>query len=512
MGFPIRTNIFNAGSRAQKYFSRFPIQVAILFNPNDAVFTEYLKAEFANLDRSTGENLAFFAVLDPPSQWLQGHINSQWWQTYKETVGESLFAADDRVLMREVSRLFGIPWHSLPAIVVSTNLWQAEYVICPTSSEHLDIQLDELTKLPDSYGIPNTGHIIATLETICGDQVDHHPPNELTRQQLRTFYNTLNTFSANRELESTDYRNELGRQLDAVERNLDLLRRNSRSQQLEELDLLPEAVDAVIEDAAGSLIAPATVAARVLRDLRTSRNLRDSGDLLSFLDDESSVMIETSIRVGSFLENLAGGELGGLAPLGRRRPQGGYGQNRATRRPNDSPMFDIDFTPGAQGAWKAFELEVNLSMIQATRAARDIAMPTYFTLHDPALSREQGTVETGRRGNRPITVDINQLDWSDRSSGRHRFISLGDALYLVKAMTSSSNEKLDCVIRQAIGSALPNEVIDAWKEIVRIRNLGSHVHRLDRGDYERLLGVALKPSVLRPMLEIKDALLQGRVS
>ncbi|NMG11347.1 hypothetical protein [Brasilonema sp. UFV-L1] len=108
MGFPIRSNIFNAGSLSQKYFTRFPIQVTILFKPSDTVFTEYLKAEFAGLDRSTGDNLAFFAVLDPPEQWLHDHINSRWWQTYQETVGRSSFTVDDRVLMREISRLFGI--------------------------------------------------------------------------------------------------------------------------------------------------------------------------------------------------------------------------------------------------------------------------------------------------------------------------------------------------------------------------------------------------------------------
>lgn len=504
MGFPIRSNIFNAGSPSQKYFARFPIQVAILFKPSDISFTEYLKAEFSDLDSSTGENLAFFAVLDPPDDWLSDHINSLWWQSYQQNVGQSLFTVDDRVLMREIARLFGIPWHSLPAIVVSTNLWQAEHVSCPTSSEHLDIQLNELAKLPNLYGIPNIGHVVSTLESICGDQVDYQPPNELNRQRLRTFYNILNTFRGDRNLEDTDYRYELGRQLDAVENTLDSLRRNYRSQQFEDLELLdPGTADSVIEDAVGRLIAPASVAARVLRDLQ------DSVDLPNLLDDESAVMIETSVTVGSFLENLAENALGGLSPLGRRQPRGGYGQNRSARSPNS--MLDIDFTPGAQGAWKAFELEVNLSMVQAARAARDIVMPTYFALHDPSLPPKRGTVETGRRRGRAMTVDINQLDWSDRSSGRHRFISLGDALHLVRAMTSSFNEKLDFMIQQVIGASLPSRVVNAWEEIVRIRNRGSHVQRLERRDYERLLQAALEPNVLRPLLEIKDALLQGRI-
>ncbi|MBD2043027.1 hypothetical protein [Microcoleus sp. FACHB-672] len=504
MGFPIKSNIFNAGSPSQRYFARFPIQVAILFKPNDTSFTEYLKAEFAGLDRNTGENLAFFAVLDPPDEWLQEHYNSRWWQTYQQTAGRSSFTTNERPLMLEIARLFGLPWHSLPAIVVSTNLWQVEHVSCPTSSKHLDIQLNELARLPKIYGVPNIGHIVTTLEAICGDQVDYHPPNESSRERLRTFYNILNTFAPERGLEGTDYRYELGRQLDVVENSLDLLRRNSRFQQFEEPDFAEiGSVDAVIEDVAGRLIAPASVAARVLQDLQNSVELPE------LLHDESAAMIETSLLVGSFLENLAENSLGGLGPLGRRQPQGGYGQNPARRRTNQ--MLDIDFTPSAQGAWKAFELEVNLSMIQAARAARDIAMPTYFTLYDPALPPQRGTVETGRRRSRVITVDINQLDWSDRSSGRHRFISLGDALYLVRAMIDSPKENLDLVIQKAIGKSLPERVLDAWEEIFRVRNRGSHVHRLDRQDYERVLELALAPDVLRPLLKIKDAILQGRI-
>ncbi len=558
MVFPIKTNIFNAGSPSQKYFARFPIQVAILFKPSDVIFTEYLKAEFANLHESTGENLAFFAVLDPPDEWLQDRSNSRWWRNYQATAGTLSFTTNEGPLIREIARLFGIPWHSLPAIVASTNLWQLEYVISPTSSEHLDVQLNELARLPDQYGIPNIGHIFTTLEAICSDQVDYRLQNESNRQGLRAFYNILNTFDTERGLEANDYRYELGRQLDMVENSLNSLRRNNRSQQFEDLDLTGiGSEDAVIEDATGRLIAPAFVAARVLQ------NLQNTVELPPLLNDESAVMIETSLAVGSFLESLAENALEGIGPLGRRRPQGGYGQNRniqrpqpidrnpvaqnpaaqrpqsidqnpATQRPQPinrnpaaqrpqpivnqnpaaqrlQPMMDIDFTPGAQGVWKAFELEVNLSMIQAARAARDITMPTYFTLHDPTLPQKRGIVETGHRGNRVITVDINQLDWVNRASGRHRFITLGDALHLVITMTNSPNERLDLMIQQAIGSSLSSRVIDAWTDISRIRNLGSHTHPLAQQDYEMVLQLALAPDVLGPLLEIKNAILQGRI-
>ena len=221
-------------------------------------------------------------------------------------------------------------------------------------------------------------------------------------------------------------------------------------------------------------------------------------------------MIETSITVGNYLENLAG------------NTHDGFPQN-----------LSIDFTPGAQGIWKAFELEVNLSMIQAAREARGITMPTYFTLYDPTFSPEQGIVRTQSIGNqkpqrvfgqnpttanslaRPIqkenkvfTVDINQLDWSNRSNGRHRFISLGNALYLVKTMTNSPQERLDFIVQKNLGKSLPDSVINAWEQIIRIRNQGSHVRPLNQRNYEQILQSALTPDVLGPLLKIKSALLK----
>ena len=501
MGFPIRTNIFNAGSAAQRYFARFPVQVAILFSPQDAVFTDHLKSRFAELDRSTGEGLAFFAVLDPPEDWLRDRGNRGWWVKYQRDLGASAFTADNRVLMREIGRLFGLAWHSFPCLVASPNLWRAEYVICPTSAQHLDVQLNELAKLPDRLGQPNVGHIASTLEAVTGVPVRYHPPSEAVRQRLGEFYDILHTFEPNRGLEETDFRYFLGRQLDAAEHNVEALRRSSRSRpgpnDVESEGAEQEATDAVIEDAAGRFVAPASVAAQVIHDLRRTPDLPD------MLDEEAAVMVETAVTVGSFLENLAETSLGGLGPLGRRKPRGGYGRQR------EPSLLDLDFTPGAQGAWKAFELEVNLSVIQAARSARDVAMPTYFSLHDPALPYDRGIVQTGRRGPRPITVDINQLDWADRASGRHRFVALGDALHVIRSMLGVPGERLDSVIQQALGSSLPAQLLDEWNVIVRIRNQGSHVHRLQRGEYEKVLRAALAPANLGPLLRIKDGILHS---
>lgn len=283
MGFPIRTNIFNAGSAAQRYFARFPGQVAILFSPTDTLLTEHLRSRFAELDRSTGEYLAFFAVLDPPEDWLHDRENRDWWDEYQRKLGVSVFTVNNRVLMQEIGRLFGLSWHYFPSLVASPNLWIAEYVSCPTSAQHLDVQLNELAKLADKLGQPNIGHIATTLEAVNGVPVRYHPPNEAVRRRLGEFYDILQTYDPNRgRLLERDFRYSLGRQLDVVENHLEALRLSSRSRHgipdEESEDANQEATDAVIEDAAGRFIAPASVAAQVIHDLRRTPELPDMLD------------------------------------------------------------------------------------------------------------------------------------------------------------------------------------------------------------------------------------------
>jgi hypothetical protein len=206
-------------------------------------------------------------------------------------------------------------------------------------------------------------------------------------------------------------------------------------------------------------------------------------DLIDGLDEESRLMILTALRVGAFLE---------------RSPSG----PDALRAPRE------DFTPGAQGVWKAFELEVNLSVIQAARAARNVRMPEYFRAYDPSPT-VRGMVETGRdRAGRPIVRDINQRDSRARRRAPppHRFLSLGDAFFVEKAMQGRPTERFDQVVEECLAAPLPSEVLKAWERLFRLRNESSHIRALDRNGYERILDKGLAPDVLRPLMQIKKAL------
>lgn len=63
------------------------VQVAVLFSPYDRSFADEFRQFFVQLDRLTGDKVAFFAVLDPPDDWLQIVGQRTWWRDYSRRIG-----------------------------------------------------------------------------------------------------------------------------------------------------------------------------------------------------------------------------------------------------------------------------------------------------------------------------------------------------------------------------------------------------------------------------------------
>jgi hypothetical protein len=520
MGFPLRSNVFVSGTNEQQYFASFPIQAAVLFSPSDQQFSQALREIFLSLDRLTGDDVAFFAVLDPPQDWLEEARDRSWWQNYQQHMGQTGFTYNDPVLVLEIARLFRVSWRSLPCLIAGTDLWAGEYITTPTSTFDIERQLEALTQLARKWGQPNVGHIDQTLSDLIGYEAEYHPPDYTLRNRLNRVYGVLETAPRlHQDFNFEKYWQYLDSELRSVENALNRVRQHGRDTDIPSLN---SAFEEAVENATGMLVAPATVAMRVWERLQKSRDI----PLVESLDEESAVMVKTALRVGELLEQVAGDEQD-IFPR-RRSP---------LRTQNTSPVQEPwtrrrpDFTPGAQGAWKAFEREINLSVIQAARASRQVTMPHFFALYDPSLPEVRGQVRTGSdRNGRPIIKDINQRDWEHPQTRQHRFLSLGDAFYVItKGMMGRSTEDFDRVVQSCLQpnltpsvnrvsfnqviqrpsrQSLPSELIEAWKRIYRIRNKSSHTELLTRTDYEQVLDDVLSPDVLRPLMKIKNALSQ----
>lgn len=498
MGFPLRSNIFQIGTSEQRYFKRFPIQVAVLFSPTDQQFNDAFRELFLSLDKLTGESLAFFAVLDPPADWREAAASRSWWQRYREMIGEIGFSFDERTLVNELSRLFGVAWSELPVLIASTDLWTGELVIVPTTPWHIERQLTELTRLVDMWGAPGIEQIFEALDDMSNSDVRYQSANDDRRYRLHRVYGALDSYLPRQQgLDIERFRRYTDRELrDTMQGGLlDRVRQRHREEG-REIEQDNKLVEETITEVAGRLVAPATVAMRALHVLRERDVLPDYENL----SEESIVMIQTALNVGNYLESLATNAIQGLAPLNLRDP------NRDIRRNPDWAM-PVDYTPGAQGTWKALELELNLSVIQAARAARQIQMPQYFALYVDRFSKQHSRIQTrtNHRG-QPEYRDLNARDPHHPHTGRHKFFTLGESWAITQAMLRDSDEVMHQVIHQSIGQPLPQYVFDCWHEVYQIRNGASHTHPLSRNEYERVIDRAIMSRMLIPLMQLKQAL------
>jgi hypothetical protein len=366
------------------------------------------------MDQLTGQHVVFFAALDPPEDWKVAATNREFWNRHVQETGKTGVSCDDSVVVREIARLFRVPWHALPALVVSTNLWNAEYVVASTSSSQIEEQLRRLTYLVDQWGRPNTGHVSETLSSLAGYEVDYFPPSEQLRERLHNTYRMLNT-DVHGDIHSQEHSRRLvARELKSVQTDLSQSRRlsnnSSRRQALIENDSLyySDVDDSVLEDACGRLVAPATIAAKLDDTLYGASSYSQSS--VKHLEEESHIMVQTALRVGNFLEMDEDGQFP-VVPMHKKR----IGRSNADTY--------TDFAPGVQGALKAFELEINLSVIQAARKARTIEMPNFFARYCPYLRGNLGQVNTGATGAR---TSINQIGVTDlHATDFCRWVMLG---------------------------------------------------------------------------------------
>ena len=161
----------------------------------------------------------------------------------------------------------------------------------------------------------------------------------------------------------------------------------------------------------------------------------------------------------------------------------------------------IDYAPGAEGAWKTLELEINYSLVQAARASRNVVMPDYFALFDPSLPAEKGNVNTGRR-----VVSINKKDTQQPETGAHVFLTLGEAMHVIEALLHGQNESLDSLIRDIAGDSLSADFLERWREVAQIRNDGSHIHPLDQSECQLVMQFFADPDYLHVLKAVKEAL------
>jgi hypothetical protein len=473
MGIPLRSNIFKTHTNEHQYFSRFPLQIAVLFSPTDHEFSSAFRDLFVHLDQITGHDIVFFALLDPPKSWLRVAASRPWWPAYSSVFGQYGFSYEDEILLNELARLFGVEWQQLPALVVSPNLWNGEHVVVPTSPALIEPQLQALTTLVQARGRPNIEQIMNTLHESLSLAAEHVRESADLQIRLGRFYGALDTYRTGRLVPEYDSDSTYWSIAGGDYRRASTVLRSRFSEINEDGEPDDVLAEARIADATGYLIPGAAVAAKS----KLIRGHEGWPIPMQLLERESQIMISTAYLVGEYLGML---------------------QQRWGRR----EIMPFDFTPGAQGMWKAFELEINYSLIQAARAARGIDMPKYFTLYDPNFLRVKATVQTDNS----VTININKRDTRLPHVARHIFLTLGSAAQVIEMLLRSPEEKLAADLQSILGKVPPANFFKEWKRLVDLRNVGSHVQALSHCDYQLAMRLVMNSNHLQMLHTIKQAL------
>jgi hypothetical protein len=344
MGHPFRrSNIFKRGSQEQRELARFPLQAVVLFSCKEhASFFEQFQSLFMRLHNITGENVVFFAVMAPPSEWARTSYGSRWNLYDYRSRDAAEISMDDDPLVREIARTFGVEWDELPVLVASPNLWLGEHCKVSTGSFLIERQLSALNDLVEEWGRPNLGLIQDVLQECSGTPSVIEQPKERFQTQLSTIYQQQEDFFQSFQSSPAKFFQKLLSEFEKVQSSLGSLFREGNIDVLGDVahgfeQNIFDYVQKPLEDVVGAFLVPATFATRfrvgrrpLIQDFMASRHFEQNE--LQMLDSESKIFLETSSRIESFFSLLQGASL-----------QDTWLINPFSRG------FDLDYSPVASG-------------------------------------------------------------------------------------------------------------------------------------------------------------------
>lgn len=499
MGFPIISNIYRAGGISINERERFPVHAAVLFSPSDQEFSDTFRRIFMRLDQLTGNRLAFFAVLDPPREWLVNSHDRLWWGSYLRYVGKYGFSHDDPVMVNEIARMFGVKWHELPVIVFSVNLWRDDPIIVPTSANQVEDQILKMARFSKSQprGVIFNGIRNTLDENRWGYKVLTRKPDDFNN--VKDFYYKLNSpvITVSKAIQEI--------------RRIEDINKTLRGQFADDVEESEEYLS-VVEANTRALITPLTQLKRVV-EKRFEPTKYDFDDW----EDSTSLRVDNYFREtgkdNNIFENLDTSRLAKSleGSLEKIKPDWYLDLEEESRVFLDTldrlklglvlleelHLEIADYTPYLTEIWKTFENEVNHSFIQAVRYALGIKMPDYFTKYMPGFPKRDAIVVVDNRSN-----NLNEEDWFD-TSGRHRFFSLGGAK---KIFEKKMEDDAIMLLLSLPKIQIPEDFFEKWDRIIKIRNEGSHIKSLCKGKYDELMEI-MGEELFKPMECIKNQII-----
>jgi hypothetical protein len=430
---------------------RFSLLAFVLHSPErHPDLHRKLERDFEILDQITGEDLLFFTVIEPSEDWVRSAGNRHYLSKIKVRYMQSprgLACADSDAALCAIARAFSIS--SLPAIVVIDPRDSRDRVVIETSAIEIEQQLGRLGQCAQNY---ETGLSLAgCLEKWNLGDVLQLPPDRLAMSRaifalagIAASGNDMGSMNA-RELLQTRVSRILGSGL-----NGGRWLRDARWNESHPWDVEPD--DALI----GLILDAAFYRGALHTENSRQLSLPKGPDLLVSLD-RNSLELETSGALASADAILKSGA-----------------------------TLD-DFSPVMICIGKAFESEINASIVQWYRQQLGVNMPQFFKRHAPGVSAV-------------VNSEVQPVDFNARRRlhGWHP-PSLGASLWAGTHHFQANPEELT---PEQFG-----DLTGIWKDILSIRNQAAHPGMMSESDFERaveLWGVLKNKGLIQCLLDLKE--------
>jgi hypothetical protein len=340
----------------------FTLFAFILHDPQaHSDFHQRLTDLFERLDYVTGDKLLFFALIDPPSSWMQRAKGREYYQKISNWETRAILdpneapqSTDPSLTMFAFMNSLGISMNELPCVVITSNFNSQNYYHFPVHQNSIVEQLTELGFVAEKLD-PQTANQknIHEILRAYGFRPKGGSEQELTSNLAKTLSDAL-SFIIAASPRSEFHQRASGQAKKSVQELYKTLNQMKSTQ--------PEEPNQDLDQLATTILS--------FMALLNQKPNSPQQDIVpierKLLEYESYQILRTASKVYELLMSDQGRDIDSVLE-----------------------MTD-DFSPGVIALSKVFEREVNLSMVHWARKQLGISLPEFYNRAQPGKNAVRG--------------------------------------------------------------------------------------------------------------------------
>lgn len=426
-------------------------------------FHNNLNSIFERLDHSTGQNLLFFALTNPPERWLNRASQREYYEQLSrfylqqdDLFGKSIITKDTAETAFTLANALKIPSEMLPVIVVTNDFRNSDFRWFRTSEHYVEKQLNELGFL--AHDCPEVKYNWQLAENFFNEYQDNFDLCNATDAHktldsvAKALSDALSFMVVVNKSGDKQYKNALTQARSAMQSLQSTLKQmkkinNSGRYAIANTDLF-EQLNLNIVNFLGIL------------NTERGNNLEEFLAIeRRYLEDDTFQMLVTAQKVLDLFER--------------------QDWNVQTILGQDE---NYDYTSVGICLTKLFEREINLSLVHWIRKNLGIHLPVFFNKFDNTVSNASYVPNNiGLRSPRPI-------NFNKRKYNTDRWIApgIGESKLCFSSMTSNSNYSGNLSIFNT--SDLDN-LLPKWESIADLRNTCAHTELINKQVVEQIIRI-----------------------